>query len=609
MAPGKNKSSLGVLLERWASYLSDGRAVSFSAFAIITPPSIFFAFLTYFGRTNNPGWLEAITIVFAHFGLYLGLVVGRRPILGKSTNPTALRILTLYLFASQVTAASLIFFLRLPIVSSSSGISAWVVSIFGGMVSITWLTISHLVASLWMQNFQLVHNLRTKALQLEEVRSVAQGELSAQLRQLREVVSEKIDRVLEGIQLQVRALNTKSSPNDFLASAQRIRSLSNQEVRELSHQIAASDFSEAGLQSIRPTWWATWKEALKTTGDTQLYWPWVAGIGSVNAISLAMHRNGPLEVLTYLFGLAVGIVVLRALDLVREPLFIRASDLAKTASVLVLYLLTSVSVTGLISLGAQLVPEVAEYTTLMMASIPVAIFFLWFMVFMIRGFVQNSRLRALDLTDQSRLLEAEIQRAQAATHAAREKLSKVLHGTVQGRLASVSLALTASAEAHSAEAAADLLARAKDQLDLTREDLNNALWNFQDDEDVNAELADLIESWKSILDVDFKISTMAANFLNERQDIGTHVLNAQREAITNAARHANSKSISIWIDLEPKQDPKLVVMNAANDLVTKDEIPQPGFGFNSLKNYASSVEFKVEDSTATLRVVWLIEDF
>lgn len=609
MASGQNTSSLKVLLESWASYLSEGRAVSFFAFAVITPPSLFFGFLTYSGRTGNPPMLEAASIVLSHFGLYFGLLIGKYPILGARPHPSAFRILGLYFFAGEVSAAILIVMLNLPVSNIGAGTSGWVVAVFGVFVSVAWLTISHLVVSLWLQNFRMIRELKIKTLQLEEVRSSAQGELSAQLRQLREVVAEKIERVLDGIQAQVQSLSKESSPREFLNSAQRIKGLSNQEVRELSHQIAASDFSEAGLQAIRPAWWQTWREALKTSGDTQLYWPWVAGIGSINAIALAMQRNGWPEVLTFAFGLAVGIVVLRALDLIRVPIFAKASDLAKTVSVLGVYLITSVSVTWLLSLGAQFVPVVQEFTSLMQVAVPVAIFFLWMMVFLIRGFVQNSRYRALELLEQSHLLELEINRARAATQATREKLSKVLHGTVQGRLASVSLALTASAEASDSNSASQLLTRAKEQLDLTREDLNTALWNLNDEEDVNVQLADLIKSWESILKIDFKISKPAAEFLNGRQDIGAQVLTAHREAITNAARHSSSKSLSLQIDVEPHASPTRVILEAQNKVFTRNLSSEPGIGISSLKNYAHDVKFEIIEDTAALRVVWLVSEF
>lgn len=609
MASGQNKSSLAELLNRWASYLSEGRAVSFIAFAVITPPSLFFGFLTYFGRTEIAAWLGATAIVLSHFGLYFGLLLGKNLILGKRQKYSAIRILSLYFFASQISAFILILLLQLPLLEIGDGISAIDVSVFGGLVSIAWLTISHLVVSLWLQNFKMVRDLKTKTLQLEEVRTNAQSELSAQLRQLREVVAEKIDRVLEGIQAQVRALNSDSSPLDFLSSAQRIKELSNQEVRELSHQIAASDFSEAGLQAIRPSIWQTWRETLKTSGDTQLYWPWVAGIGSINAVSLAMHRNGVPDLLTFVFGLALGVVALRTLDLMRVPLVARASDLIKTLSVLAAYLVTSLSVTWLINLLAQLVPEVKEFASLMMVAVPVAIVFLWVMVFMIRGFVLNSRVRAVELLEQSHLLELEIERARAATYAAREKLSKVLHGTVQGRLASVSLALIASAEVGNGAAANQLLIRAKEQLDLTREDLNTALWNFQDEDDVNAQLADLIASWESLLDIDFKISQPAADFLNQREDIGAHVLAAHREAITNASRHASSKSLTIQIEIEPRDNPERVILLASNDVVTTQALNEPGIGFSSIRNYASEVNFEIKGLMAYLKVVWLVDNF
>ena len=609
MASGQNKSSLTGLLESWASYLSNGRSVSFIAFAVITPTSLFFGFLTYAERTDNPAWLEATAIVLSHFGLYIGLLLGKKLILANQTNPSAQKILLLYLFASQISAAILIILLKLPFSDTGRGISAWVVSVFGGLVSVAWLTIAHLVVSLWLQNFRMIRDLKIKTLQLEEVRSNVQGELSAQLRQLREVVAEKIDRVLEGIQAQVRTLSIDSSPRDFLNSAQRVKGLANQEVRELSHQIAASDFSEAGLQAIRPDWWQTWREALKTSGDTQLYWPWVAGIGSVNAISLAMQRNGLPDVLTFVFGLAVGIVALRALDLLRVPLFAKASDLAKTSSVLAIYLLTSVSVTWLLHQGAQFFPTAEEFTSLMMVTVPVAIVFLWLMVFLIRGFVQNSRHRAIELLEQSRLLEQEIFRARSATHATREKMSKVLHGTVQGRLASVSLALTASAESSDRITSNDLLIRAKEQLDLTREDLNTALWNLHDEDDVNVQLEDLISSWNSILDIDYKISKPAAEFLNSRQDIGAHVLTAHREAITNAARHSSSKAISILIDVEPQINPERVILWAQNEMTSDDVSQEPGIGISSLKNYADNVSFQIVDKKAVLKVSWLISKF
>lgn len=576
---------------------------------MVSVPSIIFSFFTYADRTGKTFFEEAVAIVVSQLALLLGLVIGEKLILGRQVIHSPIRLLILYFFAGQFSSVSLILLLQIKFIAVGEGISAWVILTVGTFVHMAWLTIAHLALSLWQQNYSLIRELTTKTLQLEKLRTVAQGELSAELRALRDVVSEKIEQGLERIQLQVQQLSIKSAPMEFFESAKRIRDLSNQEVRQLSHQIAASDFSEVGLQSVRPDWRHTWAEALKVTGNAQLYWPWIAGIGSINGIGLALQRRGLPEIFTFVLGIAVGVVVLRLLDELRIVLVARASNLVKTASVFALFMVTSTGVTLAVDAIAEVVPGLSEYTNLLVYVVPVAVFFLWLMVFFITGFVQNFKTRAAELRHQSRLLELEIERARAATAAAKQKMSKVLHGTVQGRLASVSLALTAAANETSSKAAQKLLKQAKEQLDLTRDDLNSALWNFEDEEDVNAQLADLIASWESILDIDFKMTRAAAEFLNRREDIGQFVLAAHREAINNAARHSSSKSLSLEIAIAPEQDPEHVILTATNAAVGSTEREPWGLGINSLRSHAREVDFSVRQQVATLKVVWDVADF
>lgn len=609
MAPREDKGSLNQALKNWANYLDGNKSVNIFAWLLISGPSIYFGFLTYSSGESSRALFELINISITQCVIFIGLVLGKPIILGKRKKSSAFRILGLYFFAASLSSLYLVIALGIGFIPITTGVSAWIVFSLGSLVQVTWLSVAHLVTALWTDNLKLVQELKIKAAQLESLRVQSQEALSRELNALREMVSRRIDKVLQGIDEQVRNLDASSRPTQILASAKKVQDLSNYQVRQLSHEIAGSEIPAPGLTPVNYGFRQVWREALRGSSDANLYWPWVAGIGSINAITLAMQRNGLPDLAAFAVGLAIGVVVLRTLDILRVALTRTSPEWFKALSVLILYMVANFLVTGLIAWIGGFIPVIAEFANLMVIAVPVATLFLWVMVFFIRGFIQNQRVRALDLESQSALLEVEIQRALAATLAARQKLSKLLHGTVQGRLASVSLALTASASAETSQLADEYLKKAKIQLDLTREDLNSTLWADEDEEDVNSQLADMISSWESIVSIEQAISKEAANFLNSRPDIGSHVLQAHREAITNAARHSTSREISITIDVEPRLDPDQIIFVAKNTTQKPLEKNEPGFGILSLKDFAASVELDVKNGQATLKVIWNVEDF
>jgi signal transduction histidine kinase len=206
------------------------------------------------------------------------------------------------------------------------------------------------------------------------------------------------------------------------------------------------------------------------------------------------------------------------------------------------------------------------------------------------------------LSMQNSLLANEVSIAQSKASKARNRISKLLHGTTQGRLASVSLALAAAANADSKERLEMLLKQAREQLALAEFDLDRALHDSenQDNQSLEGELQALVEGWRNLVLIRHLVSSEAVQVFTARPELLPAVAEAMQECVTNAVRHGNAAEISINVYLDPD-----LVLEVWNDGKPVSEIV-PGFGIRAIYERATNVQIDNRGELTVVMIRWAL---
>lgn len=564
----------------------------------LTPLILYFSLEAYYpGATDDLPYAVTV-IVLAHLATSFSVVLLNLLLTKVLKIRSTLLLLVTYLLGGLLDSLVLILGFDVKWNPLGAGVSAWSIITASSLVTAAWLLMGHLAMGLLISNAQNYGELQTRNAELLRLTSSAQLELTGYRKTLEGEIASRIQRVLDQIADQLNRISERTNPELILEAAAQVRELTENDVRALSHELSAAAADEIAVSGRRRR--ISWRGFAKFGGDASANIPWVISVGFLQAVSLALAIGEIQTLLAVVVALVIGIPVLVFVDRIRKKI-------VKGWPVVLQILSAPIEYVFLALIGAQIVravtldfPNIQENIDKFLIAVPIGAISIWLMIFLIRGVSATIEIRNRELAKVQIELSAALARLRVELASVRSRLSKILHGSVQGRLASVSLALTASANSQSA--ASELLTQAKFQLDLAKQDLQDAFSNNAETQNFDAQLDELVSGWRGLVVTEIDFPTDVRQLLNGNGILGVKVIEAIQECITNAVRHGSAHQIAINFYL----DQGSLEMCANNKGELEPTQFTPGLGWRQLEAGADSIEMNNRDGNFEVRLVWLL---
>lgn len=581
--------------------LPASRAANPWVMLVLTPLLMFFGSITYLPSADHDNVYVFAALVISRLASSV-LVMSAKPILFRLfSKPSAWRLILLYLVGGLGDSIVLIAMLDIPWIPLGSGLSSWAVISVSAIVVAAWLLMGHLALALLLQNIKNYAELQTKNAQLQKLVDNANSELRKHQTQLQTEISERVQRVLDRISAQLEQLNFKSDPTQILETAASIREASEADIRGLSHELSAP--VNANFLPDLPNRKTNWRQFARISVEGSAHISWVVAVGSLMAFSLAMAVGGWLTAAVVAVALIVGVPILWITDRGRRAMSKRWPIWLRVVSVPVEYV-------GLVLVGVEIVrqltrdlEEIQSILNLFEIAVPIGAVLIWLLIFVIQGLSNSIQERSIDLEKASRALELTIERLQSQLREVRNRIARLLHGSVQGRLASVSLALAATAGENDKAISDEMGFKARAQLELARKDLAEAFAENRDVPVFSRALGDLLSSWSGLIEFDLNLDQEISDLLDAEPLLGEIVAHAVQECFTNAVRHGSARNIQLAFVLSNSDEPilKLTAKNDGN-FATKEF--KPGLGWQTMIADAASVNMSALDSAFQVEITW-----
>ena len=199
---------------------------------------------------------------------------------------------------------------------------------------------------------------------------------------------------------------------------------------------------------------------------------------------------------------------------------------------------------------------------------------------------------------------------QASGNVTRIRVAKLLHGSVQGKLAALSLALKIHIDAKPEESLKSDPGIENQIMTLMNEleiELKNLL--IADplaNTSLERHLKALTNSWNGLLEVSFDVDSETTEFLMRQPEMTTRVTESIDEAVTNANRHASARKIDIRVHYKPNQ--AKVILRVTDDGEAKVGHVVPGYGLNAVADAGGVWTLKPNaNQGSTLEIAWPVE--
>ncbi|MFM6978116.1 MAG: sensor histidine kinase [Micrococcales bacterium] len=564
----------------------------------LTPFIIFFGLEAYYPKANDDIAYVITIIVIAHLVTSLTALLLNYLVIRFFMIRSIHLLLLIYLLAGVVDSLVLNAGLAIPWIPPGTGLSAWSLLTISSVVTSSWLLMGHLALGLLIGNVRAFNQLQAWNSELQNLHNNAQAELSSYKDSLRGAIVERIERVLDQIAAQLRNLTGATNPELLLSTAAKVRDLTENDVRQLSHEL--SDVTDDKFNKSAKRQKFSWHLFAKFGGDASANIPWVLSVGTLQAVSLALAIGSFETTLVVVIALAVGFPILVIADKWRIKLTRNSPLWLQILSAPVEYLVLATIGVQVVKLVAKDFGDLYLHVDTFMVAVPVGGISIWLLIFLIRGFSATYEIRTRELS----LLAAEMldSLVEVRTQLAllRRKLVKILHGSVQGRLASVSLALTATASTKSHDEANSLIEKAREQLDLARTDLTQAFADNESQVDFDAQLETLVEGWRGLVEINFDFPEEVKNFLQNDLELATKVVEAIQECLTNAVRHESATEVQIRFELQETALQMTCINQASNDA---SKIT-PGLGWQQMLDGADNIQVNNSAGLFEISLTW-----
>lgn len=183
--------------------------------------------------------------------------------------------------------------------------------------------------------------------------------------------------------------------------------------------------------------------------------------------------------------------------------------------------------------------------------------------------------------DELAAATVQIQRSQAVT---RSQMAQILHGGVQGRLSSISLALRRYVDSEVAgeqPSLTELKKRLDYQLAQVREELTSLTSTIALPRvDLESAIRKLIMQWRGLLAIDYDINVRAADALKTNDYLSWTASEIIDAAITNANQHGDA--LHVWITVALDSDADVFTVTIEDDGTGPPANVTPGMGLDGI---------------------------
>ncbi|MEY4321420.1 MAG: hypothetical protein RL167_148 [Actinomycetota bacterium] len=581
--------------------LPASRAANAWVMLALFPLLMFFGSMTYVpGSAHDPLFVVSVLVLSR---LVSGAsVLALQPLIFRLlSKPSSTRLFVLYLSGGLIDSVSLITLLEIPWVAPGFGLSAWAVISVSAVIVAAWFLMGHLALALLVENIARFSELQLKNAQLKLLTENATNELRRHQAELQLQISERVQVVLDRISNQLANLNFQSDPTAILETADSIRQASEADIRGLSHELSAP--AETDLLPMLPKRKTNWREFAQLSTETSANIPWVATVGTLMALSLSMAVGGWLTALTVVGSLLIGVPALWLVDLVRQRVSARWPIWIQVICVPVEYVGMALLAVEIVRSLTRDLSEIQSVLAIFEIAVPVGGVFIWLLIFIIRGLSNSINQRSAQLEKTSRSLEVTLDRLQSQLREVRSRMARLLHGSVQGRLASVSLALAATAGQNDKALSDEMGFKAREQLELARKDLADAFSESLERPVFSVGLNDLLAGWSGLIDFEIQLDESIASLLDSDSFLGEVVLHAVQECFTNAVRHGSARNIRFDFAIDLGAQPLLKLTARNNGTFDAKEF-RPGLGWQTMVADADSVEMSSTESQFQIDITW-----
>lgn len=184
-------------------------------------------------------------------------------------------------------------------------------------------------------------------------------------------------------------------------------------------------------------------------------------------------------------------------------------------------------------------------------------------------------------------------RTKQALWCERKRLARVIHSKVQSRLLATAARLSRSGTSQSLT---------DQEIEELRADCQKAMLAPEKIEPIESFLDQTKEIWEGAIEISFPNTTELSKILNRDASAASATLEVIREAVNNAAKHADASEISIHAEIDSNQENLGAFLNLSisNNGVRQKKEPVQGLGSQILSEVSSEWKFTISDSRATL---------
>ena len=590
---------IAVALNRLDASLAGAKAARLEVWFFVGPLFVFFTWIAF--RESLPISREHLLAVdllgqlvtFATYRFTRGFVTKRA---GQSS---VAKLLIWYLVVSLPSELMKDYLLGIPTDWHPDRPVLWLVVPLSCMIAGIWLLFANLAVNWFSAARDSLGQLKAAEKKLKETRSQLREQLNLELEKLRTQVESTLVPEIERLRQKLRNGNHLED-SVLLTRAAEIRSFCDHEVRALGREI--TERREQALQGAASKRLGFLPALLiiVRNGDISLNKLFIVML--TLAIPYATNSAGYQAVLVTAIGLSAGYVILRLVDPLRRKLF-GNTGVASFGSGLVMYLSISWMGVWILNLGLPLYASLWDYIDTLWWLLPVILVFVW----LVLGFVfgANDVLKASieEIAETNLKLVADNQKMQSMAVLARKRVYKLLHGSVQGRLAAVSLALTAMVDEQNNGTRQRLLHQALEQMLLAEVDLKNAFGDTQDTVSVQARIEAIVAAWRNLLRIDVHGVDQISGVLEAKSPLTDEVVNAFQEGITNAHRHSRASSLNVAFEVSAEGLLTMRLVNDVNVSVALDK-QSPGTGLEHIASGAYDLAFRSLANQAELFASW-----